>query len=92
MSVKFIIVIIIKYISLGYRANDQIALETFDMDRKIDNAAYAFGTFSLDSILSSNNRFLNNTIRMGLGFIEKRNYLKRLIIKSATGSDFFESF
>ena len=24
------------------------------------NAAYAFGTFSLDSILSSNNRFLNN--------------------------------
>jgi len=82
----------IKCKSLGCRLNDQIALETFDMDRKIDNAAYAFGTFSLDSILSSNNRFLNNTIRMGLGFIEKRKYLKRLIIKSATGSDFFESF
>ena len=52
-----------KYKSLGYKLNDQMMLEEFEMERKLDNAAYSFGTFSLNGILSSNNKLINYTTR-----------------------------
>ena len=50
---------IIKYKSLGFRLNDQMILENFEAQRKLDNLSYSFGTFSLNGILSSNNKLLN---------------------------------
>ena len=81
-----------KYKSLGYKLNDQMMLEEFEMERKLDNAAYSFGTFSLNGILSSNNKLINYTTRKGLSLIENNKYLKKLFYKSATGKDFFKSF
>ena len=46
-----------KYKSLGYKLNDQMILEEFEMKRKLDNTAYSFGTFSLNGYFSSNNKF-----------------------------------
>ncbi len=83
---------IMKYKSLGYKNNDQMALEDFEMKRKIDNAAYSFGTFLLDDIFSSNNRFINYTTRKGLGLIERSETLKKFFIRSATGENYFQSF
>ena len=80
-----------KYKSLGYKLNDQMMLEEFEMERKLDNAAYSFGTFSLNGILSSNNKLINYTTRKGLNLIENNKYLKKLFVKSATGEDFFKS-
>jgi len=81
-----------KYKSLGYKLNDQTMLEEFEIERKLDNVAYSFGTFSLNGILSSNNKLINYTARKGLSLIENNKYLKRLFVKSATGEDFFKSF
>ena len=81
-----------KYKSLGYKLNDQMMLEEFEMKRKLDNTAYSFGTLSLDGILSSNNELVNFTTRKGLGLLEKNKYLKQLFVRSATGQDFFENF
>tara|TARA_B100000401_G_scaffold437526_1_gene383346 strand:- start:5311 stop:6483 length:1173 start_codon:yes stop_codon:yes gene_type:complete len=81
-----------KYKSLGYKLNDQMMLEEFEMKRKLDNTAYSFGTFTLNGIFSSSNKFVNYTSRKGLGIIEKGNLLKQLFVRSATGKDFFENF
>ena len=78
-----------KYTSLGYKANNQMILKEFEMKRKLDNTVYSFGTFSLNDILSSSNKFINYTTRKGLGLVEKSQYIKRMFIKSATGKDFF---
>ena len=82
---------IIKYKSLGFRLNDQMILENFEAQRKLDNLSYSFGTFSLNGILSSNNKLLNFAARKGLGLVEKSAYLKKLFVRSATGNDFFKS-
>ena len=81
-----------KYTSLGYRTNNQIILNEFEIKRKLDITSYSFGTFILEGVLSSNNKFINSTVRRGLGFVEKSKYLKQLFIRSATGKDFFKSF
>ena len=41
-------------------AMSETPLEEFEMERKLDNAAYSFGTFSLNGILSSNNKSIAN--------------------------------
>ena len=81
-----------KYVSLGYKLNDQMILEEFEMKRKLDNTAYSFGTFTLNGILSSNNKFVNNTTHKGLGLVGKSKFLKKLFVRSATGKDFFKTF
>ena len=80
-----------KYKSLGYKLNDQMVLEEFEMKRKMDNTAYSFGTFLLDDIFSSNNNFVNYTARTGLGLVDKIKNLKQLFIRSATGEDFYKA-
>ena len=80
-----------KYKSLGYKLNDQMALDEFETKRKVDNTVYSFGTFLLDDIFSSNNNFINFTARTGLGLVEKIKNLKQLFIKSATGEDFYKA-
>ncbi len=95
LSIKNIVLfvnLINKYKSLGYRLNDQLILDEFAMKRKLDNAAYSFGTFSLNSILSSNSKFINFSTRKGLGLINKSDYIKNLFIENATGRSFYKSF
>ena len=95
LSIKDVALLVKKinqYKSLGYKLNDQTMLEEFEIERKLDNVAYSFGTFSLNGILSSNNKLINYTARKGLSLIENNKYLKRLFVKSATGEDFFKSF
>ena len=66
-------------------------LEDFEIKRKLDNTAYSFGTFSLNGILSSNNKLINFSTRKSLNLIEKSKYLKQAFIRSATGKNFFKS-
>ena len=81
-----------KYKSLGYRLNDPMALEDFETKRKLDNAIYSFGTFSLDEMLSSNNKFINYTTRKGFKLVENNKRLKQMFVNSATGKDFFKTY
>ncbi len=81
-----------KYKSLGYKLNDPMILEEFETNRKVDNAIYSFGTFALNGILSSDNKFVNLTTRKGLGLIEKSKHLKQFFVRSATGREFFRLF
>ena len=67
-------------------------LKEYEISRKLDNAAYSFGTFSLNGILSSNNKITNFITSKGLGLVEKSERFKEIFIKSATGKDFFKSF
>ena len=80
-----------KYKSLGYKFNDQMNLAKFETERKLDNATYSFGIFSLDSLLSSDNKLLNFTARKGIDLVDKSKYLKRMFVNNATGKDFFKS-
>ena len=80
-----------KYKSLGYKLNDEMVLEEFEMKRKVDNTVYSFGTFLLDDIFSSNNNFVNYITRRGLGLVEKSKNFKQFFIRSATGEDFYET-
>ncbi len=88
-DIALFVKLVSKYTSLGYKANNQMILKEFEMKRKLDNTVYSFGTFSLNDILSSSNKFINYTTRKGLGLVEKSQYIKRMFIKSATGKDFF---
>lgn len=81
-----------KYRNLGYKINNQMILKEYEISRKLDNAAYSFGTFSLNGILSSNNKITNFITSKGLGLVEKSERFKEIFIKSATGKDFFKSF
>ncbi len=90
-DIALFVKLIRKYTSLGYRLNDKMILEEFEIKRKLDNLAYSFGTFSLNDVLTSENKFLNFATRQGLNIVDKNKYLKRFFIKSATGLDFFNS-
>tara|TARA_B100002019_G_scaffold292798_1_gene317173 strand:- start:2030 stop:3202 length:1173 start_codon:yes stop_codon:yes gene_type:complete len=91
-DIALFVKLINKYRSLGYKLNSQMALEEFETKRKFDNTVYSFGTLSLNSIFSSENKFINYATRLGMGIIENNEYLKKRFVKSASGKDFFESF
>jgi 2-polyprenyl-6-methoxyphenol hydroxylase-like FAD-dependent oxidoreductase len=80
-----------KYRSIGYRVNNNVVLEEYEINRKLDNAAYSFGTFLLNDILSSNNQLINFTARKGIRLTDKIRPLKRIFTDSATGNKFFRS-
>ncbi len=84
--------IVSEFKSLGYEINNQAILEKFDNERKLDNTAYSFGTFTLEGILSSNNKFINFLARKGLKLTERSRILKNLFMRSATGKNFFKSY
>ena len=68
-----------------------MALKEFDQLRKVDNAAYSFGTLALDKFLKSENTLLSIFANTGFKILEKNNFLKSKIIKNATGVDSFKS-
>ena len=83
--------LVCKYRDIGYVINNPIILNEFNIKRKIDNTAYSFGTLSLDQILTSNNKLINLVTRKGISMIEKNNMIKKLIVNSAVGKNFFRS-
>ena len=90
-DISLFVEIILKYTSLGYEVNNRMAFKEFDQLRKIDNAAYSFGTLALDKILKSKNTFLSMFANMGIKILDKNNLLKRKIIKNATGIENFKA-
>ena len=82
---------ILKYTSLGYEVNNKIAFREFDQLRKVDNAAYSFGTLALDKFLSSKNSLVSIFANTGIKILEKNNFVKRKIVESATVSEHFKS-
>ena len=90
-DISLFVEIILKYTSLGYEVNNRMAFKEFDQLRKIDNAAYSFGTLALDKILKSKNTFLSMFANMGIKILDKNNLLKRKIIKNATGDENFKA-
>ena len=90
-DISLFVEVILKYTSLGYEVNNRMAFKEFDQLRKIDNAAYSFGTLALDKILKSKNTFLSMFANMGIKVLDKNNLLKREIIKKATGVENFKA-
>ncbi|MDC3208359.1 FAD-dependent monooxygenase [Pelagibacteraceae bacterium] len=90
-DISLFVEVILKYTSLGYEVNNRMAFKEFDQLRKIDNAAYSFGTLALDKILKSKNTFLSMFANMGIKILDKNNFLKRKIIKNATGVENFKA-
>ena len=90
-DISLFVEVILKYTSLGYEVNNRMAFKEFDQLRKIDNAAYSFGTLALDKILKSKNTFLSMFANMGIKVLDKNNLLKRKIIKNATGVENFKA-
>ena len=84
-DISLFVEIILKYTSLGYEINNKMAFKEFNQLRKVDNAAYSFGTLALDKILKSKNSYLSMFANVGIKFLDKNNLLKRKIIKNATG-------
>ena len=72
--------------------NSKQILDKFDVERKIDNTFYSFGTLTLEGILTSKNKLINIAARGGFKLIQRSRNLKKLFIKSATGKSFFNSF
>ena len=90
-DISLFVEIILKYTSIGYDVNNGMAFKEFDQLRKIDNATYSFGTLALDKLLSSKNSLVSKVTGMGMKILEKSKFAKRKIIKSATGSNHFNS-
>ena len=79
-----------KYEGLGYEINNEQILDEFNQERKLDNTVYSFGTLTLENLLSSNNKILNYFTRLGVNLIQKNNFIKNNLTKSATGEKFFK--
>ncbi len=90
-DISLFVEIISKYASLGYEINNRMAFKEFNEVRKIDNAAYSFGTLALDKILKSKNTYLGMLVNMGVKVLNKNNFLKSKIIKNATGGESFKA-
>ena len=90
-DISLLVATALKYTSIGYEINNKMLLDEFNQYRKIDNAAYSFGTLALDRVLSSKNRFISMITGLGIKILEKNNFAKEKIINSATGNSHFKS-
>ena len=70
---------------MGYSLSNQIILSQFQDERQADNAIFTFATNYLDEIFKSRNFLINTMSDFGLISINKSNFIKNKIIKSATG-------
>ncbi len=90
-DISLFLEIVSKYKSIGYEVNNRMVFKEFDQLRKIDNAAYSFGTLALDRFLSSKNSLLRMFVNTGIEILEKNNFIKQKIVESATGAEHFKS-
>lgn len=89
-DIAMLVKIISKYRDLGYELNNYIGLSEFDIERKLDNTTYSFGTYALEEMLTTKNLFLHNFVKRGLGIIQKNQTAKNYFIENATGKNFFK--
>jgi len=90
-DISLFLEVVSKYKSIGYEVNNIMVFQEFDQLRKIDNAAYSFGTLALDRFLSSKNSLVRMFANTGIKILEKNNFVKQKIVKSATGAEHFKS-
>ncbi len=90
-DISLFVEVILKYKSLGYEINNVMAFKEYDQIRKIDNAAYSFGTLTLDKLLSAENNLVSGVVSLGIKILENSKFVKKKIVKSATGGDHFNS-
>ena len=83
--------IITKYTSIGYEIYNHMAFQEFDQLRKVDNAAYSFGTLALDKFLASKNNFARLIANTGIKILEKNKFAKQKIVENAKGMEHFKS-
>ena len=90
-DIALFIKVISKYRSIGYELYDEAALQYFDDQRKLDNMIYSFGTFTLEGLVTNNNKIINFTTGKGINLIQRIKFLKEIFVNSATGKSFFKS-
>ena len=80
-----------KYQSLGYDLGESIMLEEYDKIRKIDNAAYSFGTLTMDELFSSKNKYIRSLTNSVFKLFDQNDTIKKHFVNSATGSNYFNN-
>ena len=88
LSIKDILVLkkqINKYNYLGYTTGNLSSLSEYEKLRLSDTVFYSFSTIYLDEIFKSRNYLLDRITNFGIRQIENNNFIKKLIIKNATG-------
>ena len=78
-----------QYSSIGYDINNELILEKFDQQRKLDNFLFSFGIFGLEEILKQKNRYINFFTGKIVSKLESSSNLKNVLIASATGRKIF---
>ena len=73
------------YKYIGYALSNSIILNEYENIRQTDNSIYTFATIYLDELLKNRNYLVNTISNLGIAIIERKNILKNIIIKSATG-------
>ena len=76
---------ILEYKYIGYPLGSSSMLKEYEGIRQIDNTIYSFGTIFLDEIFKNQNYVINKISDLGIQTIQNNNFLKKLIVKSATG-------
>lgn len=77
-----------KYLTIGYDVNDENILKDFSNQRLTDNAIFSFSTMFMSDFFLSKNKLINKSIETSFKFLDRFPYVKRKIIKSATGKNF----
>lgn len=76
-----------KYRYLGYKVGCDQMLDEYEKARSFDNTIYTFGTRYIDQILKSKNFLIDNISNLGITFIENNQFIKKNIVRSATGNE-----
>ena len=74
---------------IGYDINNELILEKFDQQRKLDNFLFSFGIFGLEEILKQKNRYINFFTGKIVSKLQSSSNLKDVLIASATGRKIF---
>ena len=90
-DISLFVKLVKNYKSIGYEINSSFIFEDYDVERKVDNTVYSFGTLALEEILSTQNKLVNAVSRKGISYLQKNNFMKKLFVGSATGKKYFNS-
>ena len=90
-DISLFVKLVKNYKSIGYEINSSLIFEDYDVERKVDNTVYSFGTLALEEILSTQNKLVNAVSRKGISYLQKNNFMKKLFVGSATGKKYFNS-
>jgi 2-octaprenyl-6-methoxyphenol hydroxylase len=78
-----------RYLSLGYELNHKFIFKDFYTQRITDNTLFSFSTMFMSDAFISKNNFINKSIESSFKFLNRVPFLKKKIMKVASGRDFF---